>query len=630
MINNLSFKLLFILLSLFPSGELFARAGGGGGYSGGGGFSGGGGYSSGGSYSNGGDYSGSYSVSGVDDPSLAFMLLFFVFFLFLYSTRNPSRTIKKAFKKQRYRTYAQELAELKERDPGFSIARFEKRCVLPFVQIQQAWSSQNMAPVRAYISDGVYERFTTQIAMQKSSLRQNIMQDVRVRKAVVLALTSDEHFDTVHVGITAQAVDYTIHAQSKKQIHGSKRPQVFSEVWSYIRKPSAKTLLKAGLLEGKCPNCSARLKISDSVQCSYCDVYVNSGSYDWVLSEITQMHAFTTDEHPVANYVQMQGKDSAINKQHIEDKTSVVFWKEQAGRFYADDAHLKKYALNTFLQQNKPAYTAHPDGRHSFLADAAVGSVELLAFRLASDGSAMDEAHVRLKASGHEESRRVPSFYPNEYEKSAYKDLVYVLARQQDVKTPSQDGLSSLKCLSCGSPDRGENSSECAYCARTQNDGSLDWVLQEIQNYDAYTYENISATDKTTAETGLFQKDYHHREAIIVSLLHVMQADGTYDDREYNFLHAMAVKQDLSTKRFDELIMRAQTLDFTYPRLNTDSEKKEFLEQIIHMCLIDGSISTEERKILKTAASRLGYTQYSVASMIKKKTRELYQKAKET
>ncbi|HPS82080.1 MAG TPA: CTP synthase, partial [Candidatus Limiplasma sp.] len=103
--------------------------------------------------------------------------------------------------------------------------------------------------------------------------------------------------EDVHVAVTAEAVDTTVSLEGGRLLHGSGAPESFTEVWTLLRRPGAKTLSRPGLMEGYCPNCGNKLALSTSITCASCQALINSGEYDWVLAEITQGSQF--QPHPM-------------------------------------------------------------------------------------------------------------------------------------------------------------------------------------------------------------------------------------------------------------------------------------------------------------------------------------------
>lgn len=58
---------------------------------------------------------------------------------------------------------AQQLAELKKRDPGFSEQHFEDTSSTAFFKVQQAWAGRNMSEASAFLSPALMQRFNAQI-----------------------------------------------------------------------------------------------------------------------------------------------------------------------------------------------------------------------------------------------------------------------------------------------------------------------------------------------------------------------------------------------------------------------------------------------------------------------------------
>ncbi|MCK7506551.1 MAG: Tim44 domain-containing protein [Desulfobacterales bacterium] len=75
---------------------------------------------------------------------------------------------------------AADLAVLKTADPGFTEAGFETMVRTAFSAVQNAWSIQDLSTVKAYISDGVRERFNLQFGIQRAMGYRNRMEGLEV------------------------------------------------------------------------------------------------------------------------------------------------------------------------------------------------------------------------------------------------------------------------------------------------------------------------------------------------------------------------------------------------------------------------------------------------------------------
>jgi len=623
---------LAVACVLLPALAL-ARAGGGGGFSGGGGggFSGGGG-------------GGEGAIVRlliwliIRKPAIGIPATIIVVVVFVASGRmgrsaHVSRTIRRGYEAQSSQSSADGFERLRRRDPAFDADEFLERCKLVFPKVQDAWGNQDMTPARHLVSDGIYERFQLQLAMYEGALVRNTMEDVRVLSARVAGVESDDFFDTLHVRIGASAVDYWTDIRGGKRIHGSRSPESFAEVWSFLRRPGARTLAHPGLLEGYCPNCGAALEVADSVQCSSCRAVVNSGQYDWVLAEITQAEVWAGPAGvAVPGLTEMSAKDAAFNVQHIEDRASVVFWRLRTAEFFASDTYLKKLALPDFLAAHAADYRPREDGTHRFFADAAVGSVEVAAVEPAGDGDELDRVHVHVKWSGHREEERVPSPMKPAYERSQFRSQDFVLVRRKGVKTAQGNTLTSAHCPGCGAPQSAGTNGACEYCGLAQNDGSTDWVLAKVQAFFPFSAKQRmpdSADEGSAARLGsrLSRGD---NERLLQCAAAVMMADGVIDPKEKRALRRMAGRRGIAEDRLNQLVLRVgQYGAVKAPESGSIQENREFLQALVLMCLADGNITREERSLIKSLVEHMRYTEVDIDQTINRVRAKLYKASKQ-
>ncbi len=186
------------------------------------------------------------------------------------------------------------LADLRERDPAFDRAALEERAKKTMARVNAAWIAAEMSPVRLLLSDGLFVRFTTQLALMRQANEREVQRDWHVESAALIAVESSALWDTAHVRLLATARTYDVAADATPQhidklLH-DRQPNTSTEVWSFLRRRSASNSLgaKGAALDGQCPQCGAALPPADRVRCTHCQYLVNSGGADWVLGEITQ------------------------------------------------------------------------------------------------------------------------------------------------------------------------------------------------------------------------------------------------------------------------------------------------------------------------------------------------------
>lgn len=609
-----------------------ARAGGGDGFSSGGHSGGGGGFSS-------GDDSGGGIIIYLlfrllfAHPLVGIPLLIVVGFILYHSSKggysaHMSQTIRRGLEVDSATRLEKGLESIRQRDPAFSLDAFLRRCHELLPNVQNAWSGQDMSPVRHFISDGVFDRFALQIEMQKGSGIRNEMREVRVLGSRLVGSASDRFFDTLHVAITAEAVDTLVSLDSGVRLQGGDAPEAFTEIWTFLRRPGAQTLARPGLLEGYCPNCGNKLQLSTSITCEACQALINSGEYDWVLSEITQREAWSV---PVVEQIQgvaeLQQLDTGFNAQAIEDRVSALFWHHRAAEFFGADEHLNAVALPAFIAQERLSWRPDEEGRHLFYADAAVGSVDLAGVLPGGDEDGMDRVRVQVQWSGHRELKQVPGFFKPEWERSSLQVQEYVLVRKRGVQSVQSAALTSLHCPGCGAPQIAKQDGTCRYCGMLQNDGSTSWVLESVAPFSGFAWAaSEPAESSLIAHAQLSQQE---RESLIQCVIAVMLADGVIDPREEKQLAKMAEKHNLPTERLNALIGQVQNGgEALLPPADNGEKRNAFFRALVQMCLADGNVSGSERQLLRALLFRLGYTDVDIDMMISKERAELYAAAK--
>ena len=626
------FLFLFLIVSslIFLADPAFARAGGGEGFGGGGG-------GNGGSGGGGGLFVLLYFAFRY--PIVGIPLLIVVAFFIYTSSKSAksgymSRTIRKGYSKQQDRAFREGVEYITSKDPNFSELPLVERAEKTFLKVQDAWAKQDMRLVRPLVSDGIYERFSLQVEMQKKSLIRNVVTDINILNAQLIAVESDPYFDTAHVMVTASSIDYYERTDNGKQVSGNiMQPEPFSEYWSFLRRPGVKTLSGAGLIEGCCPNCGTPLELSDSIVCSSCNATINSGEYDWVLAGITQASEWKIrPTKMIVGMDKLSDKDPGFNVQHIEDRVAVMFYRNIASQFFADTKYISKLANKDFLSANRERYTPLKNGKNAFYADAAIGRVELVEVSPGTGGrNSMDTVRVKVKWAGHKESVCVPSFIPPRLRDSLIFTQDYILTRKSSVQTSTKNTLTSIHCPGCGSPETFDSSGRCKYCGIALNDGSQDWALVKIQAFTGYPqvdshYDALKNKPVFAEDVPVLSK--FDNETIISCAVAVMLADGVIDDRERTLLERMAMPRGVSSQKLAMIIKTVEEQGLHIPNPATREAAQELLRCMIRMCLANGKVSSAERLMVQKLVAKMGYSDIDINMMIKRERVKLYSKAK--
>jgi len=598
--------------------EIWARAGGGGGYAGGGGSGdgGGGGF---------GLLIYYWIIFCVHYPLVGLPLTALMIFLFMkygkhLHTNYQGRVITRGAATQNELARLAALNTLRQRDPNFHENEFNGRVKTAFLKIQEAWCAQDMKPVEAFISDGIMERFGLQFDEQREEGWRDHMEQIHVLNVQVVLIESDTLFDAVSVRIDATAVDYRESLESGKRIDGTSSAESFTEYWTWLRRPGAKSLEGGGLIEGNCPNCGDKLVLNAASDCASCGAHIRNGEYDWVLTEITQACEWSARESTAIPGVEaLQKTDPAFSTPALEDFCSVVFWRWMMAWRKDDPAVLRKMGTDKLCDYLQKQW--HPQNTPALIpGDIAVGGIELKGIVL---DEPVDQALLEVRWSAARYQKKGGKKVAEAHVSRHY----FVIERRHGVKGDLNHALSSAHCPSCGAPREAVGDNRCRYCGTVLNDGATDWVLSAV-----YTPQSTELASLRMKLGGQMAATHTMRSPLerLAWMIQVMLADGVIDDKEREMLTAFAQSKRISMDRVEQMIGMMQAGQFKAPQPTRPGEADQWLDDMIDMALADGTISGKEQQLIETMAARLGYSRSDLKIRIGKRRGELFRQHRAT
>jgi predicted lipid-binding transport protein (Tim44 family) len=180
------------------------------------------------------------------------------------------------------------LAAIRARDPGFDRDVFLGQVQRTFFLVEQGWSQRNSDMSRQVMADGLWQQHRFQIESYRSGGKHNVLDGLSVASLTILAVHTDDNYDTITVRILASSADYDVN-DAGKVIRGNRNVEQWAEDWTFQRAAGARTPAGGGTMTDKCPNCGAPLELDFSGVCKYCKALVSAGTYDWVLARIAQV-----------------------------------------------------------------------------------------------------------------------------------------------------------------------------------------------------------------------------------------------------------------------------------------------------------------------------------------------------
>ncbi|HEY0478540.1 MAG TPA: TIM44-like domain-containing protein [Kofleriaceae bacterium] len=177
-------------------------------------------------------------------------------------------------------------SQLIAEDPEVTDDALDARLTMIYGQLNTAWSTNDLRPVRGLVSDGLYDYLSYWVDAYRQQGLRNVLTDMRITRTALAKLTRDRYYDALTIRLWATGKDYVIRSQTGAVVRGAKhRERPYSEYWTLIRSRGRKG---APRTEPACSNCGAPLHITQSGECEHCGAHVTAGEFDWVVSKIEQ------------------------------------------------------------------------------------------------------------------------------------------------------------------------------------------------------------------------------------------------------------------------------------------------------------------------------------------------------
>ena len=495
---------------------------------------------------------------------------------------------------------------LKSRDPQFDLMKFFDRTKREFLELQSAWFTRNLEPVRKYLSDATFQRLVTQLKLMELLGVRDAIADPQVLDLQIIGLEQNDSFDSVHIRVMAQLCDAEspANATDEQALAAARKvkPEQFTEVWTFVRKPGTQTKVEGDVSQGKCPNCGAPFEGGAANTCEFCGAIVNSGNYDWVLAEITQGSQFQPHPMTPSGFVTARKSDPALTTEALEDRASLIFWKWVESQSLADAGRLAKVASSAFAAEVKGGIDhLQAQGKQKFFVECAVGAVNT---QQLTQVEGKDIAAVEIKwsakiAIGPKGGK--PPALPSQPQR-----YVMLLERATGATSSADNGMSTNRCPQCSAPLTDNGQPSCEFCGALLSGGAKDWVMQDFGSWEWWRSKGGKPATQQAAPAAAKVPDREERERLVYLMAAMAMADGVVDEKERKLLKMASDRWSIPWANvelalnappgslFDQLIVKGST------------EAEAFLKELVAVAMADGKIDSKEKKMLEAAAAHLG------------------------
>jgi predicted lipid-binding transport protein (Tim44 family)/uncharacterized tellurite resistance protein B-like protein len=510
---------------------------------------------------------------------------------------------------------------LKLKDPSFELQPVLDKTRWLFLELQKAWFLRDMTPVRPFLSDATWQRFNVQLKLLEAQGVRDAITDIQVLDIQLIGLAQTQWFDSIQLRVQARMRDTDVPASftdaQASEMARKAPPEAFTEVWTFVRKPGAQTRAGSDLYQGKCPNCGAPFAGGAANTCEYCNAVVNSGNYDWTLSEITQGVEHVRHHKTVDGLLPARQVDPALNLEILEDRASLLFWKWVDAQSRGDAKTLSKVAHTDAVQRlSAELDDLRRKGRRRVFLECAVGSVDVCSLQV--DPQGYDVAHVEVRWSArmgvgplNERPPQLPTV-PQRF--------IFSLVRRHGAQTNAANGMSTDRCPQCNATLTDSAATTCDYCGTQLGSGERDWVLASALPFEAWNVEQDQrhqasvlrkavateqARNKGPAPDADLVMDVQERQRLLYMMAAIAAADGEVSSSERKLLKLCSERWGVEWANVEMALgAGSQLFERLVPRGTPEAEL--FLRNIVEMAMVDGRIDRKERRMLETAADHLG------------------------
>lgn len=587
--NFASGILILILISSFTM-ELYARAGGGGG---GGGGDGGGGDGIGGLII--------YLLLAIPFPYNLIVVGIIIVVMIIANKKAKQQTILNQLPKGNEADKAKALDYYLKVNPTFNAENFKAKVKTAFTQIQEAWMLKDMAKVRKYISDGMYQRLNIQFKMMNILDQTNNIDKLLVRNVYIDKIEYDCNYEIIHTAIHASIVDKFV---SKKYPHlNSGGAEDFVEYWTFIKK---KGIEEKNLFNTQnCPNCGAELpkNAGDVSQCSFCKTITNLGDYDWILSEITQADDYISI-HPKANksaslaskVIEIMKTDPTFSIQQMEDKASNGFLQMVTARVLKDATIMRRFVTDKAYEKFSKFTEENLVYNRFFLNDVTLA------------GISQSEKKYNLSLS-------IKYSYQSVLLKDGKATLVnpvvltrtetVIMSRDMDAGV-SKGSLYAHVCPSCGGPVKDTIDIKCQFCGNDLNSTKNEWIISDVLDTAAYKNYLSENEDAMIASISPDKLDslYDVRDYAFNNVLVVMAADGKFEQQEVEMATKLSKKWGYKTERINPMFEMAKNGGLVVRMPDNPKKQQKIYKLMEKAASIDGVVSPEEKALMESVKAQ--------------------------
>lgn len=568
-------------------------------------------------------------------------------------------------RKSRLDQMQQALEAIHEADPNFDLNNFCAAATRAFLKLEKAIDDGDLSDVRAFVSDGIYQRIVFRLDEEKVLGRSRRTLKLEIDDVAPAEVSSSKNnhnaFEVISLRFSGTATrEYRRKAGTGEAAVEEEEP--ISEVWTFLRRRGAKTTSNDfGSIEGNCPNCGADVSVNQWETCQACGSTVRSGEHDWVLSEITDQSSWkVTKPFKMSSATRYWIKqDQGFSSHYLEDRASVIFFRKFLADRLGKIDPLGKVATDRFCNAYEQRLSANADGSRIVYLEPRI---------LAADVSGviaeepLDKALMHIRWSARRGKMRKGKISLDK--EPVQTSTMMVLVRKNGTRTRIERTITSSHCPNCGAPESNTASHSCEFCQAVLNDGSLEWTMADMLPFTSTealalrkkAYEGIEPKFATLPTIDI--EDASVKQIVSVeqnmpeftkSELEGVQIDGHAPDvdvredditlcrllidigrqiqvpkaKTQGFIREVARQLKISDAALVKAARDPKPMNRLALRSVNSQVLRFWLRAMINAALVDAQIESWEKVIIAAASQALGLSRYDAEAEIRARMLEL-------
>ncbi|MFL5353555.1 TIM44-like domain-containing protein [Archangium sp.] len=374
-------------------------------------------------------------------------------------------------------------------DPDFSLVPFEDFLYALYARVHTARGGGQLETMAAYLSEKALQ-----------TLR-GVGEPQRV-EAIVVGAMKYLSVSAITSGSLRVSVRMRFEANYTEVSASGPRSFYVAEEWLLVRSTQVKSRSPENARVFKCPNCGAPLDGMQGNTCSYCQKTVNTGEFDWVVYEVTeveresrgpQLGGDTPEEGTNLSTVKQPRVDERMQRLLQQDpemswealtaRLGFIFQELQVAWSERQWEQVRPYVSDSLFQTQLYWMGAYERaGLRNVTQNARITQVELA--RVVSDRYFV-ALTVRVFATGldftlrESDGKVVGGSQRRERRYTEYWTLIRSSTARGKPSTEK-------RCPSCGAPLSINMAGQCTHCSARVTSGDFDWVLSRIEQDESY------------------------------------------------------------------------------------------------------------------------------------------------